>query len=269
MVILAMDAYAGVVGEPGRIAGLKLASLAAQAKGWTDLPLPSGLFPVVSLAGAVTGVSVENSSTSGVFYQVVQAGFDVRPPKEELKQKLEIHHEITDASGKPIAEALMGEEYYVHVRARAIGDPAHSNVAVVDLFPAGFEPVLERGASGGSQRGDEEEGSDLDRATPKGDEFEDHSYDSDGEEGAWVPHFFGSAWAASPSFTPWRPQFVDTREDRVVIYGSVGGSVQEYVYKVKAVNRGVFSYPPAFAESMYDRSVQARGLAGVVTVRGK
>jgi uncharacterized protein YfaS (alpha-2-macroglobulin family) len=52
----------------------------------------------------------------------------------------------------------------------------------------------------------------------------------------------------------------------VVLYGWVGPEAQEFVYRIKATNRGTFVLPPPFAESMYDRSVKARGLPGVVKV---
>jgi alpha-2-macroglobulin len=64
----------------------------------------------------------------------------------------------------------------------------------------------------------------------------------------------------------WRADNVDAREDRVVMFGTVGESVQEYVYRIKATNRGAYTVPPVFAESMYDRTVQARGLGDRITV---
>jgi len=40
-----------------------------------------------------------------------------------------------------------------------------------------------------------------------------------------------------------------------------------YRYKIKAVNAGVFTTPPAYVESMYDRAIKARGIGGALTVR--
>ena len=53
----------------------------------------------------------------------------------------------------------------------------------------------------------------------------------------------------------WNPQYVDRREDRVVIYGDVSKETATYVYKVRATNAGVFQAPPAFAEGMYNRQL--------------
>ncbi len=55
----------------------------------------------------------------------------------------------------------------------------------------------------------------------------------------------------------------------MVLYGSVGPEAREFVYRVKATNRGTFTVPPPFAESMYDRAVKARGLSARLEVTGK
>ena len=36
----------------------------------------------------------------------------------------------------------------------------------------------------------------------------------------------------------WAPDYSDIREDRVIIYGSAGTEVQEFVYQIKATNTG-------------------------------
>lgn len=64
----------------------------------------------------------------------------------------------------------------------------------------------------------------------------------------------------------WKPQYVDSREDRMIVFGSVGSSVQEFVYRIKAINVGDYKVPPTFGESMYDRGVVARSLGGKISV---
>lgn len=59
---------------------------------------------------------------------------------------------------------------------------------------------------------------------------------------------------AGPGAT-WIPQYVDRRDDRVVIYGDALKVAATYVYKVRATNAGVFQVPPAFAEGMYNRQI--------------
>lgn len=66
----------------------------------------------------------------------------------------------------------------------------------------------------------------------------------------------------------WRAEHVDAREDRVLMFGTIGPNVQEYTYRIKATNKGRYTIPPVFAESMYDRTVQARGLGDTMVVDG-
>ncbi len=53
----------------------------------------------------------------------------------------------------------------------------------------------------------------------------------------------------------WRPNYTDIREDRLVIFGTVTPEVKEFVYTVRAINRGKFIVPPLYGESMYDRTI--------------
>ena len=62
------------------------------------------------------------------------------------------------------------------------------------------------------------------------------------------------------------PDYVDLREDRVLIFGSVTPSAQEFIYRIKPGNKGSYVVPPTFAEGMYDRSVRAVGTASTMTV---
>lgn len=65
----------------------------------------------------------------------------------------------------------------------------------------------------------------------------------------------------------WTPVYTDVREDRVLIYGTATPDVKEFIYRIKASASGKFIVPPAFAESMYDRRIQAGAPGGdVLTV---
>ena len=50
----------------------------------------------------------------------------------------------------------------------------------------------------------------------------------------------------------------------MVFYGNVTADFSEVSYRIKATNSGTFVVPPAYAESMYERSVQARSAGGQV-----
>lgn len=55
----------------------------------------------------------------------------------------------------------------------------------------------------------------------------------------------------------WSADYVDIREDRVVIYGTVSDKVNTFTYKAKASSTGTFTVPPIFAESMYNKEIRA------------
>ncbi|MDR0533408.1 MAG: alpha-2-macroglobulin family protein [Verrucomicrobiales bacterium] len=62
------------------------------------------------------------------------------------------------------------------------------------------------------------------------------------------------------------PEYVDIREDRVVIHCHVSPEAREFIYQIRATNRGSYQVPPVQAESLYRRDIQARGKAGSITV---
>jgi alpha-2-macroglobulin len=55
----------------------------------------------------------------------------------------------------------------------------------------------------------------------------------------------------------------------VVIYGTARRSAQDFVYRIRATNAGTFVVPPAYGESLYDRTVQARSMGGKIEVAKK
>ncbi|MGO8972603.1 MAG: alpha-2-macroglobulin [Steroidobacteraceae bacterium] len=167
------------------------------------------------------------------FYAVTNAGFDRNPPTGELRQGIEILREYVDAQGQPITTVRSGEEITVRLRMRAIDPDTIANVAVTDLLPGGFEPVLQSAADP------------ADAEAPSA----GSSFDRLGRGGSW------------------RPQFIDVREDRVVLYGGLSKDMAEYRYRIRATNAGTYQVPPSYAESMYDRTLRARTSPSRVTIR--
>jgi uncharacterized protein YfaS (alpha-2-macroglobulin family) len=55
----------------------------------------------------------------------------------------------------------------------------------------------------------------------------------------------------------WKADYVDIREDRLVIYGTVSSKVSSFSYRARAINAGSFTTPALFAEALYDKSVWA------------
>ncbi len=226
--ILALDAYAGNVGSAA-LGKLSIAEVDAKGQA-KPLALPENLVPRVSFGASVAKLRFGNDAGIQSYYAVTESGFDRTPPKAELRNGIEIIREYVDASGAPIKSVKLGDEVTVRVRLRAVDRDYVNSLAIVDLLPGGFEPVLRT------------------QAEPQPGE----------QPAAWVnPLGAGGSWAM---------EYADVREDRVVFYGTASRNLAEFTYRIKATNTGQFTVPPAYAESMYERGVQARSAGGVLTV---
>ena len=64
----------------------------------------------------------------------------------------------------------------------------------------------------------------------------------------------------------WSPSYVDVREDRVVLYGWVGGDAQRFVYRIRPGQPGRFQVPPILIEGLYDRAAFGVGVGGEISV---
>jgi uncharacterized protein YfaS (alpha-2-macroglobulin family) len=241
--ILALDAYAGVVGPE---AMGKLSIVEIDAKGnKKPLVLPNNLVPRTAFSPAAAKLRFGNDAAITTYYSVTQTGFDRAVPKTELRSGLEVLREFVGKDGKPVTTVKVGDEVTVRLKFRAIDRGVVPNVALVDLMPGGFEPVLD---------------------TPN------EPAQQDGGGSGKVDHSTALAGLAGAQVTNWNIEYADVREDRVVFYGTVTRDFGEVVYRIKATNSGRFVVPPAYAESMYDRNVQARAAGGqnlVVEQAGK
>ena len=253
--ILAMEAYAGAVGSTA-VAEIKIKEVLDS--GARDLALPAGLFPKVSFSDQAKKVRIESTSAYPTFYEMTQAGFDSAVPDKELKERLEVQREYRDLEGTVIAKAAIGSEIEVHVKVRSIDSRFHYNVAIVDLLPGGFEVVIDkpRPAAVPAQ---------PQAAFEESEEGEGEGQ-SEGVEGGEEPRWVAPIGTESST---WMPDFVDIREDRVILFGTVGPTTQEFAYRIKATNKGTFAVAPLYGECMYDRTVKARALPGAITVEGK
>ncbi len=252
-VILAMDAYAEAIGT-NAVTDIKIKEILPA--GARDLALPKGLFPKVSLSDQAQKVRVESASKYPTFYHVTQAGYDKAIPNKELKDHFEVQREYRDLKGAVITNTTIGSELEVHVKVRSVNSRTYYNVAVVDLLPGGFEVVIEKSRPAMESV----------RSQVQADEEYEEGYEPEedvrDEEERWMPPI-------GTGQSTWSPEFIDIREDRIVFFGTVGPKLKEFVYRIKATNKGTFTVPSLYGECMYDRTVKARALPGTITVDGK
>ena len=261
MIILALDAWAQDAGAD--IAKLSINAVAANGA-LTSIGAAKGSLVDGHWTAAAQRLRLVNDADRTAWYGVAQTGFDRKPSTETRKDGLEIVRTYTDTKGKAIDTVSTGEEIDVHVKIRSTTDHDVYNIAIVDLLPGGFEPVLDTAPAAGA-----------DATAPSSDESTSDSSDAAAEgegEGDASEADEAPAWH-SPIGNPestWKPEYADIREDRVVVYGYASTDVQEFVYRIKATNAGNFVIPPAFVESLYDRSLQSRAPGGgTMTVERK
>ncbi|MBA3962859.1 MAG: alpha-2-macroglobulin [Chthoniobacterales bacterium] len=152
------------------------------------------------------------SAAMGIFYQVIEAGFDRELPRNALTNGLEVYRELVDAKGTRLEQVTLGEPVTVKLSVRSLTSDSFTNVAIIDLLPGGFEILRDTARNG------------------------NHC------------------------------DYVDLREDRALFYSLITPRVTTITYQIKPTNRGEFIVPPPYAESMYERGVNGRGVAGKITV---
>jgi len=259
--ILALEAYAeAAAAAPGvTLSAEELAGNTVHA-----LSLPPSLLPVASFSPSATAIRFGAEGPFGAYYVVGEAGFDRGLPDSPLAKSVEVFRTFQGADGKPVTTVKLGEELTAVVRVRAVGRPTINELAIVDLLPGGFEPVVQQAAAPPHDDSDgDAEGSGGAADDEGGDEGE-----GAGEQPAAAGIAAAQPYALSialPGAT-FQPEFGDVREDRVVLYGTAEATVKELKYAVKATNVGTYTVPPVQASALYDSTVVGRGTAGKLVV---
>jgi len=225
LAMLALEAY-GAAQEPVPPPGIEAVGADNRARAIGEV---TGLLRRATFSAGDRSLRIVPAAGVTAWYALAQNGFDLEPGPAVQDKGLEVVREYLDADGKPVSEVALGAEVTVRLRVRALGADARGNIAIVDLLPGGFETVMQLPASG----------------------------DEDGD--AQPP----AATLALPG-SSFVPEHVEPREDRVVLYGSVGRDAREFRYRIRATNAGRYTVPPIHAESMYERAIRAEGSPGTV-----
>jgi hypothetical protein len=238
LTVLAMDTYASASKQP--LPTLLAAGKDGKAR---NIGVANGVIARGAFAGTDTRLWVRPADKMPVWYLLHQSGFDRVMPKAVQDHGLEVVRDYLDDAGKPVTAITQGDEITVRLRVRSLGASARGDIAIVDLLPGGFEPVLQYPeATAELQARSDEECEDCEEGDESG-----------------SPSNAPPAPTLALSGSTFIPQHVEQREDRIVLYGFVGAQVTEFSYRVRAGNTGKFTVAPIFAESMYDRSIYAQG----------
>lgn len=181
-------------------------AIAVSGKTETEIPLSGDIVLQGTYDDKTEKIKYRSDKTMPLFYQTVQAGYAKEIPAKAIKNGIEVSREFLNADGGKLGQIKVGDTITVKISFRSTQGTV-SNVAMVDMSPAGFETEIQsiRNADTGD----------------------------------------------------WTPDYVDIREDRVVIYGTVRENVQTFTYQVKAVSSGKFTVPPMFAENMYNKDIKS------------
>ncbi len=230
-VVTAVDAYSSAAAS-GAAGAITARAIDRQGK---EKALELGALKLIAKAavpGDAARVKLGSSGGLPLYYALAETGFERNIPATAASNGIEIIREFVDGAGKPLSEVTLGDEVTVRVRVRAVGRSEVQQVALVDVLPGGLEPVL---------------------SSPS---------DEDSDAPLWQRRVGTKGWS-------WNVDYVDMREDRVIIFGNVGNSQTEITYKVRATNVGEFVVPGAFGEAMYERKVFGRSAGSKLVIRDR
>jgi alpha-2-macroglobulin len=266
LTVLAMDAYADAAGT----AALPVLQAAGADGKVRDIGLRNGIVARGVFAGSDTKLWVRPAKDAPAWYLLNQSGFDRVMPKAVQNHGLEVIRDYLDDTGKPVTTITQGSEISVRLRVRALDANLRSDIAITDLLPGGFEPVMQYPATATVTPVDQiASGEDCGECMGPSDYEGEGEYEGDGGavDGDPQPSNAPPVPTLALPGSTFVPMHVEQREDRIVFYGWAGANVTEFRYRVRAGNTGRFTVAPIYAESMYDRAVYAQGgAAGVMQV---
>ena len=171
-----------------------------------------------SVAVKVTNVS----ETGNIFGSLVYRGYPLKAPTEGEEHQIEVMRNYVSEEGwllKPPYSVPQGTRLFVVITARQTTELDQlSNVVVEDWLPAGLELENQRLLG-------------------------DIQLPNLPETVSQVP--------------PWETDYIDYRDDKIAVFGTLQNQFRTFVYPVRAVSQGTFQLMPLQAEAMYIPEIKA------------
>lgn len=136
--LLAVDTYARSSG-PATAGKLEVTQV---FKDGSEVRLALPEKPLATAALSLDAEKVRFVAEGDIFYQIIQTGYDLEPPKESTSSKIEVFREYRDQENKPLSQTKLGQKVKVALRIRSLAGSVVNNVAIVDLLPGGFEAEI-------------------------------------------------------------------------------------------------------------------------------
>ena len=238
---------------------------------WQTLEAQSKETPLIwSIPIKADQIQLKADAKDGLFYAYQKSGFASNAEQKIEKKNIEIIRQYKDVNGAEVKSVKLGDEVYVTLALRTTDEKSHSHIAIVDLLPGGFELVQQKDLNRlDSGEVKPEEGIEPPvEGMPEGGEGE---MDGEGESGAFFRLLIPKAYAENvkSSLKALYTDFIDQREDRIVVYATLTPEVTSFEYKMKAVAEGKFRVPSTFAEGMYNRDLRFVGASGWIEVKSE
>lgn len=227
-----------------------------------SVPLAGELIKKASLPLEQDEIKFLGHKDKPIFYQISTEGYDKILPQKPINDGVKIERQYLNNKGEAIAEVQIGEVINVVLTMNAYGDTNLENMAIVDMLPAGFEIVPNSVQNfQTTPKTMEENESCADCIAGVASQQELKEIASTQNNNAKNAEF------TVPNVDRFPVQNIDAREDRVLAFGTIPTYKTWFSYKIKAVNIGNFITPPAYTESMYERSIKSRSAAGNIMVK--
>ncbi len=227
--VLALAQVAKTNSSPELLSAIKLNTRDARGVE-TPFGVVQGWWKIGKFGADARMAQIANVGEGGTWYALTDTGFDRAPLAREITQGIEIVREY-QVAGKVVNSIKHGDEIDVVLRLRSSDNVSHYNMAIIELLPGGFELVEQSTAAASTG------------------------------EGAPIANFDVRSRVATAG-SDLALDYIEMREDRLVLYAPVSAEAKTFRYRLKATAVGKFSIPPANATDMYDRRVQYVGAAG-------
>ncbi|MHB1220650.1 MAG: alpha-2-macroglobulin family protein [Gammaproteobacteria bacterium] len=135
---LALSAY-GQYYPVDNAATLSINEVLANNKS-TNLSIANNLYQQSPIDINAKQIELMTSKNQGYFYQLTQSGFN-KTESKTFNNGIEVYREYRTADDATLSSVHLGDDIIVYIRVRTIDNLYHSNIAVVDLLPGGFEVV--------------------------------------------------------------------------------------------------------------------------------
>lgn len=145
MAILGLEAFAALDARAGNPVKITEALTAQKTQ---EVRLRSGIVQVGDFSPGAKSLLLRAPERKG-YYLAQISGYDRAPVDKAIAEKVEVRREYRKpGAAEALTAVTLGDEIEARIQIRSTSGSDISNLAVVDLFPACFELVLERG--GGS-----------------------------------------------------------------------------------------------------------------------